>query len=323
MEGINTQDYYFSIFGTGAIAQKTYNALNRAHVDIRYFVVSDDHKEDTYFMDKEVLGVSEYINICPTMTNPVLIIAVSDSVYPEIECQLKRCNNIHYIRATANEINRYVRNGFGIDTSKFITNTSPVSCMFGTDRGTPIDRYYMSSFIQKYNVEKRNGMSILEVGDRQFTAEFFELNQVKSDILDFSKGQDLTKTDTLEKDKYDLFICTQTLQEIYDIKSAIKGTYYSLKKGGVLLATVAGNISPVARYDSERWGYYWGFTEESIKLLFEEVFGKDNVEVEGYGNAATATAFVQGLALEDLDNSVLDYHDRNLDILIGIRAVKR
>jgi len=133
---------------------------------------------------------------------------------------------------------------------------------------------------------------------------------------------DLTNTLTLPENKIDCFILTQTLNFVYDFKSAIKGIYYMLKKEGVALVTVAG-ISQISRYDMDRWGDYWRFTDLSMKKTFEEVFDIGNVEVETYGNALTATAFLQGICAQELTNEELFYKDKDYQVTIAIKAKKR
>ena len=73
----------------------------------------------------------------------------------------------------------------------------------------------------------------------------------------------------------------------------------------------------------DRWGDYWRFTDISIKKMFEEVFGEGHVEIQVYGNALAATAFIQGLAVEEMPSvKKLMHTDENYQIIIGIRAVK-
>jgi hypothetical protein len=72
-----------------------------------------------------------------------------------------------------------------------------------------------------------------------------------------------------------------------------------------------------------RWGDYWRFTEAGALRLFAEVFGGDNVKVESYGNVFVASAFLQGLAVEDLKTEELDYRDPAYQISICVRAVKQ
>ncbi|SKB95186.1 hypothetical protein SAMN06296386_11047 [Lachnospiraceae bacterium] len=88
------------------------------------------------------------------------------------------------------------------------------------------------------------------------------------------------------------------------------------------MATVAGNISQVSWADMNDYGDYWRFTDLAIKKLMHEWFG-EQVEVECFGNVALATAFIQGLAVEDLpDKSILRVQDSTYSICIGIKAVK-
>ena len=132
----------------------------------------------------------------------------------------------------------------------------------------------------------------------------------------------MTKPETLPKERIDCFICTQTLNFIFDVPKAIEGSYKVLKQGGVLLCTVSG-ISQISRYDMDRWGDYWRFTDLSIRKLMESVFGEGHVEIVTFGNALAATAFLQGLAVDDLpDTFLLDKKDQDYQITIGIKATK-
>jgi hypothetical protein len=72
----------------------------------------------------------------------------------------------------------------------------------------------------------------------------------------------------------------------------------------------------------ELWGQYWSFTTLSTQKLFQEVFDQDKVEVTAYGNVLSAIAFLHGLATQELDQSKLDYHDPEYQVLISARAVK-
>ena len=80
-----------------------------------------------------------------------------------------------------------------------------------------------------------------------------------------------------------------------------------------MLLSVAGN-TPVSRYDMDRWGHYWNFTDKSVKKLFD----LDNVEctVSTYGNCKAACAFLQGMSYKELEKEELDYHDSDFPIVI-------
>jgi SAM-dependent methyltransferase len=202
----------------------------------------------------------------------------------------------------------------------------PVSSVFGLDRGTPIDRQYIDGFLQA-NSRNIKG-KVLEVGDSSYSKKFAEGKVTSFEILHAVPGNkaativgDLADSTTLPEGCVDCFICAQTLQFIFDVKKAIEGAHHLLKPGGVLLATVPG-ISQVSRYDMDRWGDYWRFTTASIKKLVEPVF-KGGVQVESFGNVLAATAFLQGIVVEDLPNpSLLDENDPDYQLVITIVAWK-
>jgi hypothetical protein len=208
-----------------------------------------------------------------------------------------------------------------------LTTTKPISRTFGFDRGVPIDRHYIESFL-KENSRFIHG-HVLEIAESTYSKRFG--STVKSyEILHYDHSNtkatiigDLTKPETLPEGKIDCFICTQTLNFIFDVQKAIEGSFKLLKTGGCFLCTVSG-ISQISRYDMDRWGDYWRFTDLSIRLLMENVFGKGNVEAFTFGNALAATAFLKGLAVDDLpDRKLLDETDTDYQVTIGIRAIKK
>jgi hypothetical protein len=95
-----------------------------------------------------------------------------------------------------------------------------------------------------------------------------------------------------------------------------------LKPGGALLVTVPGGIHPISRFDMVRWGDYWRFTSLSARMLFEEVFPKETIKITRYGNVMAATAFINGLAVEDLRTEELDHDDPDYEVCIAVRATK-
>jgi hypothetical protein len=205
----------------------------------------------------------------------------------------------------------------------------PISRVFGFDRGTPIDRVYIEHFLNS-NKQYIQGV-VCEIAEDTYSKKYgsnvkaYEIFHYIHDTNDNPRATivgDLTDINTLPQNKIDCFILTQTLNFIYDFKSAIKGVHYMLKKDGVVLATVSG-ISQISRYDMERWGDYWRFTDLSIKKAFEEIFGEDNVEVKTYGNVLTAISFLHGISAEELTYDELFYEDPDYQIIIGIKAVKK
>ena len=132
---------------------------------------------------------------------------------------------------------------------------------------------------------------------------------------------DLTCANHLPPDTFDCIILTQTLQFIYDVRSALKTLHRILKPGGILLATFGG-ISQISRWDMDRWGHYWNFTTLSARQLFEELFPAAKVKVDAYGNVLAAIALLHGLARQELRQEELNHHDSDYEVLITVRAVK-
>lgn len=207
---------------------------------------------------------------------------------------------------------------------KNLRTTTPLSKVFGLDRGTPIDRYY----IEKFLASNRKYISgrVLEIGDNTYTKMFGE--NAQSEILHFTAGNaaativgDLTKTSTLPKEAVDCFICTQTFNFIYDFKKAIEGAHYLLKKDGTLLVTLAG-LCQISQYDMDRWGDFWRFTSRSAAEAFGEIFGPENIEVKSYGNVLAAVSLLHGMSVEELKSEELDVTDPVYQIVITVKAKK-
>lgn len=203
----------------------------------------------------------------------------------------------------------------------------PVSNVFGFDRGTPIDRVYTDDFLQKNSLYIKG--VVCEIAESTYTKQWGGGQVSKSEILHFTNDNpnttivgDLTQYHLLPQNYLDCFICTVTLNFIYDYKEAIKGIYSMLKPQGVALVSVAGLIQ-ISRYDYDRWGDYHRFTDMGIKKDFEEIFrGENNVEVFSYGNVLAAIAELEGIAAQELTQEELFYNDNNYQVLITIRATK-
>jgi SAM-dependent methyltransferase len=207
-----------------------------------------------------------------------------------------------------------------------LSTAKPVSPIFGFDRGTPIDRYYIEKFLAGQG-ELIKGR-VLEIGDSHYSRRFgggrveaYEVLHATSDNKAATIIGDLCDIDTLPENSIDCFICTQTFNFIFDVQKALQGAHHLLKPGGVLLATVSG-ISQISRYDMERWGDYWRFTTASLQRLIEPFF-KGGVRVASFGNVMAACAFLQGVAIEDLpDRGLLDENDPDYQLLLTVVARK-
>lgn len=199
---------------------------------------------------------------------------------------------------------------------------TPYSRRFGEERGTPVDRYYIEKFIRE-NSEKIYG-NVMEIGDSFYTNKFGK-NINKSYVMHkLGMGENVIKGDLASEEGVgneflDCFICTQTMQMIYDMENTVSNISRSLKKNGVALVTMHG-ISQLSMADYCRWGEYWRFTQKSAELLFQKYFNK--IEVFSYGNVKTATAHLYGLCQEDISEMDYEYNDEQYPLIVAVVAQK-
>jgi SAM-dependent methyltransferase len=205
---------------------------------------------------------------------------------------------------------------------RIFRRNSPLSAFWGFDRGTPVDRYYIESFLE----ENRRDIAgrTLEVMDSGYTTRY-GTSVTQADVLDIDPSNelatlvaDLTLADQIPLAAFDCFILTQTLHLIFEIEAAIANAYRLLRPGGVLLATLpsVSRIAPDAREDC------WRLTVDSCRRLFARSFGAENITVTSYGNLSTCVSFLQGMAYEELSHQELAKHDDAFPLIIGVRAVK-
>ena len=202
----------------------------------------------------------------------------------------------------------------------------PVSRTFGFERGKPVDRWYIERFLAEHAADVRG--RVLEVAESTYTGWYGGDDVTTSDVLYAAEGNpdatvvgDLTTGAGIPEAAFDCFICTQTLQFIYDVRAAVAGDRRLLRPGGVLLATVPG-ISQISREDMRDWGDWWRFTARSARGSSGRSTASEHVEVSQHGNVRAAAAFLYGLAAEDLDPSALAAVDPDFHLLMTVRAVR-
>lgn len=200
----------------------------------------------------------------------------------------------------------------------------PVSRRWGREHGTPIDRYYIENFLRK-NQDVIHG-DVMEVSENRYTMQFgsdiensyiLHVNGWGDNVI---KGN-LENGDGIQENSVDCFICTQTIQFIYDISSVVSNIYRMLKPGGTALIT-ASSIVQVSMYDYIHWGDYWRFTKQSLKKLFMPYFEDSNIKIDSYGNVKIATALLYGLAIEDMQKSDFQYNDEQYPIVLTAKISK-
>jgi SAM-dependent methyltransferase len=202
-----------------------------------------------------------------------------------------------------------------------LRSTLPVT-RWGWERGTPVDRYYIESFLNRHRADIRG--RVLEVKNSDYSRRFGQ-EPLDAQVLDIDAANpqativaDLAAADSIPSCSFDCFILTSTLQYILDVDSAVRHSHRILRPGGVLLVTVPA----VSRIDLQASADYWRFTPAICRNWFEKHFAPEKVQVEAAGNVLSAISFLKGLAAQDLKKSELDYQDAAYPVIIAIRAVK-
>ena len=243
--------------------------------------------------------------------------------YESKHCGKKQIEHIDDIKAIVREA--LSRNDKNIAVIRNLS-VEPISRVFGSERGKAVDRFYIEKFLSE-NSEVICG-TVLEVANNNYTLQFGG-DSVKKSVISHVKGWgsgtilcNFESGEGVEEESYDCIICTQTLQYVFDLQSAIRNIYRMLKPGGYALITVPG-IKPLCRYDNDNWGEQWSFTVKSIEKLCNSVCDEKNVLVKQFGNVKVAIAYLYGICVEELESSDLEYNDSQYPFVICAKIRKR
>lgn len=192
----------------------------------------------------------------------------------------------------------------------------PVDRCFGRGRGTPVDRYYIESFLEQ-NTKYIHG-TVMEIGTDQYIKKYGKnvdnkiILHVNGSAADSIKGN-LETGEGIHENMADCLICTQTLQYIFDLKKVYENIRMLLRPEGVALFTLPG-IKSLCYPDAYEYGEMWSFTKDSVDRLCAGV--SNEYEVKTYGNVKTAAAYLYGLCYEDLREEDFSFNDPQYPFII-------
>lgn len=214
----------------------------------------------------------------------------------------------------------------GVDMGD-LREMEPVSRLMGVDRGLPVCRWYIERFLAENALLV--GGRVLEVADDAYTRRFGGDRVTERAVLHAEAGNanativgDLSTGAGLADARFDTVILTQVLQCVFDVGAAARTVHRILAPGGTGLVTVPA-IAPISRYDADRWGEFWHFTEQSVQRLFEPLFGENSVRVAAYGNSVAAHAYLAGMASQELKPAELEVLDRDYPVVVTAVLTKR
>lgn len=203
--------------------------------------------------------------------------------------------------------------------------TTPFTRSWGYDRGTPIDRVYIEEFLSGHAEDVRG--ACLEILNADYTRRFGGARVTISDVLDINPANtaativaDLGESDSLPAERFDCIIFTQTLHLVPDMRAAVANIWRALAPGGVLLLTV-----PVLGRHEARKGFHadrWRVTKTGLEWLLTGLTDGGSAEVTHYGNVLSCTAFLYGMAAEELGREELQAVDREFPLIVAARMRK-
>jgi SAM-dependent methyltransferase len=204
-----------------------------------------------------------------------------------------------------------------------LRRTAPFDRNWGYGRGTPIDRVYIEHFLARHADDVRG--ACLEVLNADYTRRFGGARVTSSDVLDIDPANraativaDLGEPRSLPAGRFDCVVFTQTLHLVADMKTAIQNVWQALAPGGVLLLTVPA----LGRHDARRSFHHdrWRVAGTGLEWLLEGLGAR--AEIVTYGNVLACTAFLYGLAAEELTADELHAADREFPLIVAARVEK-
>jgi SAM-dependent methyltransferase len=198
---------------------------------------------------------------------------------------------------------------------------TPFSDYFGFERGTPIDRHYVSGFFAAHAREITG--RILEIQSTSY-AERFGAGATVLHSIDIEPRFNPTfccdlaqARNVIPSESYDCFLLPNTLAHVRDLEAALENAYRVVAPGGVILATCPGFVPLIP--DAKD---YWHLSADGWQLLFSRACPGSSLELESHGNCLAAVAAMYGLALEELTPAELNCQDPRYPVLVTISCRK-
>jgi SAM-dependent methyltransferase len=199
-----------------------------------------------------------------------------------------------------------------------LRRVEPFSGVFGSDRGTPVDRFYLHAFLDAHRslITGR----VLEVQLPSYTQRYGH-DVVTSHTVDINPEFrptyicDLADARHIPSDSYDCVLAPQTLQHVEDLNGVLRTMMRVVKPGGWVLAS-APTLLPLIPDGGE----YWHLTPAGWRLTLAREWPGCDVSVEGHGNCLAAIAAMHGLAFEELTEDELKANDPRHPVLVTIKG---
>lgn len=195
----------------------------------------------------------------------------------------------------------------------------PLSDNHGFERGTPLDRRYIETFLA-CREDVFHG-AVLEVGDDRYSRRFGAPSHTTVVDVDRTNPDatllaDLCAHASLPAQTYDCIVLVETLHLLSAPAACIANCQQALVSGGSLLVTVPAlkRLSPT-RPDSD----YWRFTPAGLELVLKQAW-HGPFTVESFGNLRVCLGFLCGQVVEDLDDDDFARNDPRFPLTVAAHA---
>lgn len=195
--------------------------------------------------------------------------------------------------------------------SVIIDDVHPLDRHYGMGRGVPIARSYINRYMSGIAGCVRG--RVLEFGAPTYSAAF----DCTSETISIDESDQPTllmdicdpAVVRLKGGSYDFIICTSVLHLVPDPRQAVDNMHDLLKPGGTLLLAekMISIVDPwLSAIDK------WRFTPTGLRALLARF---SEVKVEAFGNLYTMCAYLSGMAVHEVPQEKLDYHDPSYPII--------
>jgi hypothetical protein len=204
-----------------------------------------------------------------------------------------------------------------------LPRVAPLSRQSALDRGLPIDRYFITAFLQEHAADVRG--DVMEMSRSGYTRTYGgdRVRSVAVVDIDPDNAQatlrcDLCEADSLPTEAYDCIVFTQTLHLLVELDVALRNLWGALRPGGVLLMTV-----PALSCSTPIGSDYWRFTPLGLDALLTRTLPADaDIVTNGRGNSIAAAAQIVAASVEDLGAHHLHPHDPAYPVVVEARVAK-
>ncbi len=204
-----------------------------------------------------------------------------------------------------------------------VRRPEPFSNHHGFDRGLPVDRVFVESFLNEHRslirgrgLEVKNPAYLRRYGSAMTSVSSVDIDPTNTEATIIA---DLTVPFSLPAEAFDCIVFTQVLQFLADDRAAIANLWQAIAPGGALLITVptGGRQMPAVEGPD-----YRRYQPLGLEWLLQQLTPAPEIRMRAYGSLVTKVADVLGVAREELNNTELVATDDRFLVIAAAVAFK-